>query len=83
DQNTQFTILGSERENTNSGAITGMDYLSVQEWCAGFESSGSYLYVRQENSGESGCYVIDHVGDFDMTMTFLPRGNVLEYQKLE
>ncbi|MFT5615636.1 MAG: putative membrane protein, partial [Granulosicoccus sp.] len=46
DQNTQFTILGSERENTNSGAITGMDYLSVQEWCAGFESSGSYLYVR-------------------------------------
>ncbi len=83
DPNAQFTILGSERENTYGGAITGIDYLSVQEWCGGFEGDGSYLYAREENSGESSCYAIESVDDLEMTLTFLPRGNVLEYQKLD
>lgn len=83
DPNTQFTILGSERENTYSGAITGIDYLSVQEWCAGFEGGGSYLYARDESSSESYCYAIDNVGDLEMTLTFLPRGNTLSYQRLD
>lgn len=83
DLNAQFTIVGSERKNTYSGAFTGLDHLSVQEGCAGFEDSGSHLYAREEGSGESACYVINHVGDFDMTLTFLPRDNVLEYQKPE
>jgi uncharacterized membrane protein len=83
DPDAQFTILGSERENTYSGAITGIDYLSVQEWCAGFEGDGSYLYAREESSGESFCYAIENVDSSSMTLTFLPRGSVLEFQKID
>jgi uncharacterized membrane protein len=83
DPDAQFTILGSERENTYSGAITGIDYLSVQEWCAGFEGDGSYLYAREEGSGDSFCYAIENVDDSSMTLTFLPRGNMLEYLRLD
>lgn len=83
DLNAQFTIVGSERENTYGGAITGIDYLNIQEWCGGFEDSGPYLYARAENSGDSFCYAIEKVDDLTMSLTFLPRGNVLEFQKLE
>lgn len=83
DPNAQFTILGSERQNTYGGAITGIDYLSVQEWCGGFEGDGSYLYAREESEGESYCYAIESVGDFEMTLMFLPRGNLLKYNKLD
>ena len=83
DPETQFTILGSERENTYSGAITGIDYLSVQEACGGFDDSGSYLYAREESSGESYCYAIENVDDLRLTLMFLPGGNMLEYRKLD
>lgn len=50
---------------------------------AGCESSGLYLYARQESNGKSFCFVIGHVIFFEMTLTFLPHVDMLEYQKLE
>lgn len=83
DTDAQFTISGLERLNTNNGAITSTDYLSVQDSCAGFEDSEAYLYAREVGTGESYCYVIESVDDLNMTLTSLPRGNRLKYRKLE
>ncbi|MDE4131924.1 DUF1036 domain-containing protein [Phaeobacter sp. QD34_3] len=83
DPNAQFTVLGSERDNTYDGAITGRDYLSVTDWCDGMEGGGPYLYAREEETGDSYCYAIDSISDFEMTLMYLPRGNFLSYRKLD
>ncbi|ANP35680.1 hypothetical protein JL2886_00754 [Phaeobacter gallaeciensis] len=83
DPNSQFNILGSERDNTYDGAITGRDYISVSDWCDSFQGAGPYLYAREEETGESYCYAIDSMSDFEMTLMYLPGGNFLSYRKLD
>jgi hypothetical protein len=55
DPNAQFNIVGSERENQYDGQIMGLEYLSVRESCEEYSGAGPYLYVREEESGESYC----------------------------
>ena len=83
DADAQFTISGLERLNTNNGAITSTDYLSVQDSCTGFEDNEAYLYAREVGTGKSLCYVIETVDDLNMILTSLPNGNRLKYRKLE
>ncbi|NOX74804.1 MAG: DUF1036 domain-containing protein [Alphaproteobacteria bacterium] len=83
DPNAQFNILGAERENQYDGQIMETEYLSIQESCNEFSGAGPYLYARDEEIGEGLCYGIDSIGDFEMTLIYLPRGNFLEYRKLD
>ncbi len=83
DPNSQFNILGAERENQYDGQIMGLDYLSVQSYCNEFSGGGQYLYAREEGTNESYCYEIVKVTVFEMTLMYLPRGNFLNYRKLD
>ena len=83
DPNSQFTVLGSERDNTYDGGYMGRDYLSVSAWCGDFEGGGPYLYARDEETGDDYCYSIESIGDFNLTLMYLPNGNFLEYRKLD
>ena len=83
DPNEQFTVLGGERENSYDGQFTGVEYLSVQERCDAFEGAGPYLYARAEETGEGYCYGIEYIGDWDMTLMYLPRGVFHEFRKLD
>jgi uncharacterized membrane protein len=83
DPNAQFNILGGERENQYDGQIGGTDYISVQNWCGDFAQGGPYLYAREDDSQESYCYEVVEISDFSMTLMYLPRGNFLEYRKLD
>jgi uncharacterized membrane protein len=83
DANAQFNILGAERENQYDGALSGTEYLSIQESCNEFSGGGPYLYAREEETGEGYCYAIESIGDFEMTLMYLPRGNFLDYRKLD
>lgn len=83
DPNAQFNIIGAERENQYDGQIMGLEYLSVREQCDNYSGAGPYLYAREEETGESYCYGLEYIGDFEMTLIYLPRGNFLEYRKLD
>ena len=83
DPNSQFTILGAERQNQYDGQMMGLDYLRVLDHCDEFSGDGPYLAAREEESGETYCYAIEHVGDWEMSLIYLPRGNLLRYRKLE
>ena len=83
DPNAQFNILGAERENQYDGQMMGLEFLSVQNWCDDSPGNGPFLVARDPETGEAFCYGIEHVGDFDMTLMFLPRGNFLEFRKLD
>ncbi|WP_291728656.1 DUF1036 domain-containing protein [Leisingera sp. F5] len=83
DPNAQFTVLGAERDNSYDGAYAGRDYLAVSERCFNFEGGGPYLYAREEETGEDYCYVIDYVDHLELTLMYLPRGNILRYRKLD
>ncbi|WP_406645479.1 DUF1036 domain-containing protein [Aliisedimentitalea scapharcae] len=83
DPNEQFTVLGGERENSYDGQVTGVEYLSIQERCGEFEGAGPYLYARGEETGEGYCYGIEYVGDWDLTLMYLPRGLFQDFRKLD
>lgn len=83
DPNAQFTVLGAERDNTYDGAYAGREYLSVSGRCRDFDGGGPYLYAREEETGEDYCYVIDYVDHLELTLMYLPRGNILQYRKLD
>ncbi|MCF4098461.1 DUF1036 domain-containing protein [Maritalea mediterranea] len=83
DPNSQFTILGAERENTYDGSFMGVEYLWVSERCDQFEGGGPYLYAREEETGESYCYQIAYVDQLQLELMYLPRGNILRYRKLD
>lgn len=83
DPNAQFTVLGAERTNTYGGAFTGLEYLSVQTWCDSYQGADYYLSARDEETGEYYCYSIEHIGERDMTLMYLPGGNFLDYIRLD
>ena len=83
DANEQFTVLGGERENSYDGQFMGIEYLSIQQQCDGYQGDGPYLYARAEESGEGYCYGIESIGDWDMTLMYLSRGQFSEFRKLD
>jgi len=83
DPNSQFNILGLERENQYDGQIMGVDYLAVTPWCGGFEGGGPYLMARPEGDPEALCYEIVELSALEMVLMYLPRGNFLTYRKLD
>lgn len=83
DPHFQFNVLGSERENTYDGAPSGLEYISVSNWCGQFEGGGPYLYAMEEETGESYCYAVDYIDALVLNLTYLPRGNPLEFRKLD
>jgi uncharacterized membrane protein len=83
DPNAQFNIIGAEREHQYDEQLMGLEYLSVQDFCDEFSGAGPYLSARDEASGETYCYAIEEIGDFEMTLIYLPRGNTLKYRKLD
>lgn len=83
DPNSQFTVLGAERENTYEGSFSGVDYLWVSDRCDRFEGEGPYLYAREEESGESYCYQLSYVDQLQLELMYLPSGNILRYRKLD
>lgn len=82
DPGSQFTILGSELENTYDGVIIGLDYLSMRNSCDHFEG-GEYLVRRDEETGDVLCYSIEALSDVSMTLMYLPRGTLHEFRKLD
>lgn len=83
DPNSQFTVLGAERENTYDGAITSLDYLWVSDSCDRFEGDGPYLYAREAETGEDYCYQISNIDQLQLELLYLPNGNFLTYRKLD
>lgn len=84
DSNSQFTVLGAERELSYDGNFTGREYLWVGNWCGRFEGDGPYLMARPEEGGEEVfCYQIVSLEDWSMELMYLPGGNFLSYRKLD
>ncbi|KUP90949.1 hypothetical protein TRIHO_42100 [Tritonibacter horizontis] len=79
----RFNILGAERESSYDDAYISLEYLSVRDQCDDFAGAGPYLYARDEETGDDFCYVIDSVGDYRMTLMYLPDGHFLEYRNLD
>lgn len=79
----QFNILGAERIDHYDGNMGRTEYLSVQDYCEDVSGVGPYLYARDPESGEGLCYLIDYIDEFEMTLMYLPRGNFLQYRKLD
>lgn len=77
----QFNILGAERIDYYDGNPGGSDYLSVQNHCDNFQE-GFFLYAREPESGEHYCYEVIEANEFKLVLMYLPRGNFLEYRKL-
>lgn len=83
DPNSQFTVLGSERDNSYDSEPMGRDYLTIGPWCGDFQSGGPYLSAREEETGETLCYEILKLADFQLDLMYLPRGNILSYRQLD
>lgn len=83
DPKSQFNILGAEKEDQYDGQITGLQFLSVQDFCDDFNNGGLYLYAREPETQEGYCYAIESLDAFSMTLMYLPGGNFLEYRKLD
>lgn len=79
----QFNILGSERIGYRDGSYSGTETLAVQNRCDRFEGEGPYLYARDHETGDSFCYQIFHVDSLNLHLMYLPRGNILEYRRLD
>ncbi|WP_246139418.1 DUF1036 domain-containing protein [Falsiphaeobacter marinintestinus] len=79
----QFNILGSERIGYYDGNYSGTDAISVQDWCDRFSGDGPYLSSRDQETGDIYCYQIWYVDALELQLMYLPRGNVLEYRKLD
>lgn len=78
-----FTILGALRENTYDGAFMGTDILTVSDSCDRFSGDGPYLAARDMGAGETYCYAILSVENFQMELMYLPGGNILTYRQLD
>ena len=83
DPQSQFNILGAEKEDQYDGQITGLQFLSVQDRCEDFNNGGHYLYAREPETQEAFCYSIESLDEFSMTLMYLPGGNFLDYRKLD
>lgn len=83
DANAQFSILGAERQNVFQGAVSDMEYLSVEDSCGDFAGKGPYLNVYEPDTKEKQCFAIDSIDLHQMTLIFLPRGNFLQYRRME
>ncbi|MCR9126722.1 MAG: DUF1036 domain-containing protein [Rhodobacteraceae bacterium] len=79
----QITFLGAERADSHDGADMGTAFVQVGPQCNGFSGGGPYLAARTAETGETDCYAIDRLGDRDMTLIYLPRGNILDYRRLD
>ncbi|TDE41222.1 DUF1036 domain-containing protein [Antarcticimicrobium sediminis] len=82
DPDSQFTIIGSELDNTYDGAYLGRDYLSMRDRCEFFDGHNLLVWTEEE-TGDLLCYSIEELGAFNMTLMYLPRGNFLHYRKLD
>ncbi|WP_424984522.1 DUF1036 domain-containing protein [Microbulbifer sp. S227A] len=83
DPNEHLTISGAERTGHYDGADTGVDYLSIQDSCDEESDAGPYLRAIDSAHGDVYCYAIETLGDGDLSLFYLPRGNLLEYQRVE
>lgn len=79
----RFNVLGAERDNSYDDAPTSRDYLTVSDWCDGFEGGGPYLQARDEETGDGACYSIERITDLELELMYLPRGNILQYRSLD
>jgi len=83
DPNARFNILGAERINDYDGEMMGTEFISLRDNCDDFSGGGPYLYARDPEGGDSLCYEVVSVSDLEMVLMYLPRGNFLEYRKLD
>ncbi|MFT6647027.1 DUF1036 domain-containing protein [Pseudophaeobacter arcticus] len=83
DNNDQFTILGSERQNRYGGASTSVEYLSVMPFCGEFDGLGPFLYAWDSQGGTGLCYEIKEVTESVLDLVYLPRGTELRYLRQE
>ncbi|MEO9782583.1 MAG: DUF1036 domain-containing protein [Sedimentitalea sp.] len=83
DPNEHLTISGSERTGHYDGSDTGTDYLSLQESCDDETGVGPYLRATDRAHGDVYCYAIETLDATDLSLFYLPRGNLLEYQRAE
>lgn len=83
DPNEQLSIVGSERSGHYDGADTGTDYLSIQDSCGDETGAGPYLQAMDGTHGDVYCYAIESLGEIDLSLFYLPRGNLLEYHRPE
>lgn len=79
----RFNVLGAERDNSYDDVPTSRDYLSLSDWCDGFEGGGPYLRAMDEETGEGTCYSIERITDLKLELMHLPRGNILLYRSLD
>lgn len=83
DPNEHLTVSGSERSGHYDGADTGIDYLSIQDSCDDETGAGPYLRATDSAHGDIYCYAIETLDANDLSLFYLPRGNLLEYQRVE
>ncbi len=83
DPNEHLTISGAERTGTYDGADTGVDYLSIQTDCDEESGAGPYLRAIDSAHGDVYCYAIETLGEDDLSLFYLPRGNLLEYERVK
>lgn len=82
DPNSQFTVIGSELENTYDGKYGGLEYLDMRDTCEHFDG-GNILARTEEETGDVLCYSIEELGAFNLTLMYLPAANFLDYRKLD
>ena len=84
DMASQFTIIGAERENSYDGQFGSTEYLTITNQCDdGPPNAGPFLIAREPETGEAFCYAIDQVSQLEMTLFYMPRGNMLRYRRLD
>ena len=82
DPNDSFRVTGAERVNIYAGAETSVEYISIQEQCAGSTGAqGIYLFTWDSNAGTSLCYRIAQASDEQLSLVYLPVGNALTYRR--
>jgi len=81
DPNDSFRVTGAQRVNTYAGAETSVEYVSIQDRCAGQSGQGPYLYTWDNNAGTSLCYRLAQISAQDLSLIYLPRGTTLEYRR--
>jgi uncharacterized membrane protein len=83
DPSDRITITGAERSGSYDGTATGTEVLSVRDRCGEETEGGPFLQARDGATGDVYCYGIETLSDTVLSLTHLPRGNLLEYRREE
>ncbi|MBQ4824209.1 DUF1036 domain-containing protein [Leisingera sp. HS039] len=78
----RFAISGAVRQVRYGGRQMTPEFVTIQQSCRGMGFTGDFLMAWDSQSGTKLCYQIDSLTRDGMTLTYLPRGTRLDYERL-